>query len=224
MTNDGDLTERFEWVRQSLRRLASTLPAERVFGAQAHQFTLDPPASEDEVRSFEQEHRIVLPADYRAFLTRVGNGGAGPFYGVFRLGEMDDNLGTAPWREADIMVGVLARPFPHTAAWNDLSGYPTEPDDWDPDTDPDLFEDAQDAFDRRYWATDQVNGAIPICHEGCALRDWLVVTGPEAGHVWHDARTEFGGLEPISIGDQGRVSFLDWYFSWLNEALAASPT
>ena len=47
---------------------------------------------------------------------------------------------------------------------------------------------------RRYWVP--VDGAIPVCHEGCAVRDWLVVSGPEAGRVWHDATADMKGWSP----------------------------
>ena len=49
------------------------------------QLQLNNPVSEPDVASFEQKHGISLPPDYREFITRVGNGGAGPFYGVFAL-------------------------------------------------------------------------------------------------------------------------------------------
>jgi hypothetical protein len=62
-------------------------------------------------------------------------------------------------------------------------------------------------------------GAIPICHLGCALRQWLVITGPEAGNVWCDDRADRGGLYPLQQGRLKRVSFLKWYRSWLNGAL-----
>src|SRR6266404_2538792 len=75
----------------------------------------------------------------------------------------------------------------------------------------------------RYWNSENVNGAIPICHKGCAYRDWLVVSGPEAGHVWHDARADQAGLYPVAIATKKRGTFLDWYMHWLHGALAMLP-
>jgi len=130
---------------------------------------------------------------------------------------MDDCFDFRKWKEGDGFVGKLSKPFPHKKPWNDLTGEPEETDDEEE------YEKALEAFDERYWTPDNVNGAIPICHEGCANRDWLVVTGPEAGHVWHDARTDQKGLYPIAIGKKKRVTFLEWYVDWLNQALAKLP-
>lgn len=97
-------------LRQQLARLARKHPD--VFGADSHDFEVNEPLSEREVAKFERKHGIALPAEYRWFITNVGNGGAGPFYGVFAFGEMDDNS----WSEEDGFVGTLSRPFPHTGA------------------------------------------------------------------------------------------------------------
>ena len=37
---------------------------------------------------------------------------------------MDDGHDLRPWQENDGFVGQLAEPFPHTSAWNDLTGNP----------------------------------------------------------------------------------------------------
>jgi hypothetical protein len=42
------------------------------------------------------------------------------------------------------------------------------------------YERQLDGFENRYWSASVMNGAIPKCHEGCALRIWLVVTGEQA--------------------------------------------
>ena len=83
------------YIRESLRRLARLQP--KIFGADAHGFILNPRLREIEVAAFEEKHRISLPADYRHFITEIGNGGAGPYYGVFPLGYMDDAFDVAPW-------------------------------------------------------------------------------------------------------------------------------
>jgi hypothetical protein len=68
---------------------AALLPLSEIqapsFGADAHHFQMNPTMPEFEASAFEQERNVVLPPDYRQFLTRIGNGGAGPFYGVFPL-------------------------------------------------------------------------------------------------------------------------------------------
>jgi len=88
-------------------------------------FLLNPVLPEQEVLAFAQRYQIELPADYRYFLTTVGNGGAGPFYGIFPLGQAD-GLGHSleSWAEADEFVGKRSEPFTLTNSWNDLDGRP----------------------------------------------------------------------------------------------------
>lgn len=69
-----------------------------VFGSSSHQYFLDKPLELIEVEQFECEYNIVLPDDYKKFISEVGNGGinyensvvgnsgAGPNYGIFKLG------------------------------------------------------------------------------------------------------------------------------------------
>jgi hypothetical protein len=204
----------FEGIRNDLERLRTSRFKPYVFGADSHKYILRPPLSESEVVLFERKHGIALPSDYRQFLIKVGNGGAGPYYGVFSLGEMDDGYGHALWKENDGLVGILSRPFPHLEPWNDL---PDEPNYDEPNQEE--LERQVNAFDESYWNPQNVNGAIPICHLGCARRQWLVVTGPEAGHIWCDDRVDRCGLYPLSSPNSTRVTFFQWYRAWLDEAI-----
>jgi SMI1/KNR4 family protein SUKH-1 len=202
-----DFTARVEHGLGELRRHDPN--GKKVFGADTHRYLLQPPVHETVVAAFERKHSIRLPADYRAFLAELGNGGAGPYYGVFRLGEMDDNFDCKPW-EVGELVGAPAKSFPHKEQWN-LSA--------------DELERIQDSDDddeilRTYWTP--VEGAIPLCHRGCALRDWLAVSGPEAGHVWHDATADFAGWSPHALPGGGHMTFADWYVAWLDKALQSA--
>jgi hypothetical protein len=123
---------------------------------------------------------------------------------------MDDGFGHKPWAENGGFVGVLSRPFPHTGPWNDLSAESVydESRSGDPAYEEE-YEWLHDAWeDQVYWSAANVNGAVPICHLGCAMRQWLVVTGPEAGKVWDDDRTDHGGLTPLRRPGGERVTFL----------------
>jgi hypothetical protein len=114
----------FTAIRDGLRRLRETTAPLKVFGLESHGFCTHPPLVEQTVRDFEAQHRVTLPPEYRGFLIHVGNGGAGPAYGLFKLGEMDNGSGHKVWTEVVDFVGVLARPFPHTGSWNDLTEEP----------------------------------------------------------------------------------------------------
>lgn len=189
-----------------------------VFGADVHGFRSNPPLPQADIVEFERKHQVTLPPDYRQFLTCVGNGGAGPFYGIFPLGKIDDNFDLRAWQEEDGMVGVPSKPFPLEEGWNDLSTIPKEDI---ADRDKSEYDLEMDAFDRMYWNTSLVNGAIPICHEGCALRIWLVITGIQAGYLWEDKRSEHGGLMPLRLADGSSATFTGWYDEWMNACLAA---
>jgi hypothetical protein len=201
----------------TLERLKTHRPA--VFGGEAHGFRLNPRLTEADVQGFERDHRVALPPDYRQFLTDVGNGGAGPFYGVFPLGQMDDGWGFGEWKENDGFVGVVSQPFLLETTWNDLSCMPN----------PELsnrkqseYEGQMELFEQTYWSATLMNGAIPICHEGCAMRIWLVVTGGQAGTLWEDKRSEYAGLHRIRLADGSPATFARWYEKWLDQCVAIS--
>lgn len=76
------------WVgklRKQLKRAGEKDPDLTRFGADSHKYQLNPPASEETIAAFETRFGISLPEGYRDFLLRMGNGGAGPFYGLYSL-------------------------------------------------------------------------------------------------------------------------------------------
>ena len=85
-----------------------------VFGSAVHDYKLNPPIPVSTIEEFEARHGIRLPDDYRHFVTEIGNGGAGPYYGLFPFGQQDDGLS---WEQGDL-IGDVAQPFPHVEAWN----------------------------------------------------------------------------------------------------------
>lgn len=199
-------------IRDALRRLKAA--GSTIFGANGHHFTLNPPLTEADVQAFERQHAITLPTDYRRFLIEIGNGGAGPTYGIFPLGLFDGSgASLEPWGD---FVGTLAEPFAHREPWNDLTG---SPDNALEDTDEDEYWRRVTAFEARYYSASVMNGALPICTIGCALRIWLVVTGEEAGRVWYDYRADYRGIGPEITRDGIPATFGAWYMEWLEEAL-----
>jgi hypothetical protein len=183
------------------------------------QVQLNAPLSEAEIASFEQKHGIFLPTDYRQFITCIGNGGGGPFYGVFPLGFMDDNFNMRQWHENDGFVGTLSKPFSFEDEWNDVSGMPK--DDL-LSQDEDVYRKQMEAFESTYWSSNLMHGAIPICHEGCALRIWLIVSGKQAGKLWEDRRSEYKGLKPVRLIDGSQATFSGWYKEWLDSSFATA--
>lgn len=74
-----------EKAREIVALAHDTDPEYRDFGANIHKYELNPPAKLSEVRKFEKEYNIKLPEGFVQYLTEVGNGGAGPFYGIYSL-------------------------------------------------------------------------------------------------------------------------------------------
>ena len=190
-----------------------------VFGSGRHRYKLNPTMHEPEIRQFERAHSVTLPSEYRSFLLECGNGGAGPYYGLFPLGYFDGSGGPLEtWSEGDGFAGILSRPFPHETAWRLPS---------DRYTPPDLFRCAEEekiwyqTLNDETWRPELIAGAFPICHQGCAVRNCLVISGAERGKVWVDDRANDNGIFPETSETSERVGFLEWYESWLDESLAA---
>lgn len=204
-------------VRNALEALDRRDPKRRLHGAWEHVYQLNPPLPLGVLEAFEAEHGITLPEDYKYFLTTIGNGGAGPAYGLLSFGEYDEGV----WSDGRL-VGDVGQPFPYAAAWNlpesfwsqepDLpSGTPVEEEDR-------LLEAWHAIVEREYWNPQRMNGAIPICHRGCALRQWLVVHGLQRGYVWNDDRADCAGVSPLTDAEGQPMTFRDWYIDWLEKA------
>lgn len=202
-----------------LQRLSRKDRKRRIFGSAAHNYTLNEPIAPAEIEAFETEHDVSFPDDYRTFITEIGNGGAGPVYGLFPFGQHDDG----PW-DGGQLVGDLGQPFPHTESWNLEKSFwknePNIPEGISPEEEDRLWEEWDKLLFAQYWNPEIMNGAIPICHVGCALRQWLVVNGEQRGYVWDDLRADHGGLKPI-VDESGQgITFSAWYMNWLEESEA----
>lgn len=193
----------------------------RVFGAAVHNYELQPPLSPSVIEEFEKEHGVTLPEDYRHFITQIGNGGAGPFYGLFPFGQLDDRRTLRSWDEG-CLIGEVSQPFPHAAAWNLPDSFweqqPDPPADIPIEEEHEMCEAWDKLLEEHYWKPTLMNGAIPICHKGCALWQWLVLHGELRGYVWDDMRADYGGIAPVRDAHGNQVTFTDWYLSWLDEA------
>ena len=153
--------------------------------------------------AFEDRYRIKLPSDYRAFVTCVANGGAGPAYGMFTLEET-----VTQWRFAEVPEDFVGTPFPHTQAYNPYR---------DPQVEP--YREAakrgdSSAAEAKRRLLYQAAGTLVLCHEGCGYLHLLVVAGPAFGQMWLDGRCSDQGFVPL------RVGFFDWYERWLDNTLA----
>ena len=76
-----------------LIRLASTAKelddGLKQYGSDLHRHEFAPVAALSDVRDFEERHNIKLPQSYVEFLTQVGNGGAGPDFGLLSLQQLE---------------------------------------------------------------------------------------------------------------------------------------
>src|SRR5262245_51822144 len=79
-------------IHQGLAQLASADPKFALFGASTHHYCLNPPLPEEEVILFEKRFGVRLPNEYREFVKEVGDGGAGPVYGVWSLNQIEEEL------------------------------------------------------------------------------------------------------------------------------------
>ena len=195
--------ERVERVATELRSAA--LRDVRPFGVEAHRFRLLPQVMESEIRKFETRYGISLPAEYRAFLVRVGRGGAGPAYGLIDFNE------AARYEREDLPDDIVGATFSLTEAYN-------------PYDDPALAAywqregrgkaSREDHHDRSAAKAKEISGTLVLCHEGCGHLHLLVVNGPASGQMWFDSTVSDGGYGPLG------ATFLDWYERWLDDALA----
>jgi HEAT repeats/SMI1 / KNR4 family (SUKH-1) len=127
------------------------------FGSNSHGFRLNHPLSEADLQAFETSHNIRLPDDYRMFLAHAGNGGAGPYYGIFPLDKWDD---FADWVVDEKPDNFLSLPCPLHSKM-------------------DLTEDWEDGFVEGT----AYQGTLSLGSQGCTYAMQLIVSGSAVGQV-----------------------------------------
>jgi hypothetical protein len=195
-------------VRQKIEQLKALDKDLKLFGADHHRYEFNPPLEQEALSSFEERNGISLPRDYRDFVLKLGNGGAGPYYGIYPL-LLDYSIDHRMKGNNRIDLSV---PFPHSKDWDP---------DWPHEIDWDRGERPSHELVDDYIGTAHISGALCICHYGCGDFFLLVVNGSEKGNIWVDGRTNYAGIFRGGLEDGERlVTFSRWYLNWLDRSLA----
>lgn len=214
-------TEQIHRIKEKVNQLKSLDQDLEIFGADTHEYILNPTVSIEDVTQFEKENKVTLPKDYLAFITEVGNGGMGPFYGLQALTEASVN-------EEELMItgksttSLLQKPFPHSSLWNPLAELESldakiENASGDDELEEQLYEKRLALIS----GEEHDYGRLNLCDFGCGITIFLVVAGNQKGFMWTDDRINDGGLYPsIELENINSLTFLDWYELWLDNSIS----
>ena len=195
------------------QKLAQAKEADKnleVFGADAHQYHLNPPVSEAEVLAFEKKYGVQLPECYRAFMLTIGDAKAkksdfiaGPYFGLYAFGTSVDSL-------------LYEKIETYLKAPCNLSPDMTQ-EEWDALTDPLLpSEEEDEEDDDKYFAerAKVFGGLLPLGSQGCTYEHALVLNGKYAGRV---VNVDLDLAQPKFAFE---TNFLDWYERYLDEVIS----
>lgn len=208
MPTNSELSEQILRIKEKFSRLKSLDKNLKTFGSRLHKFELNEPLDLGTISIFEEKYHIKLPPEYSLFLQQIGNGGAGPAYGLVKL---ENSLFADMDNPKEENLVDPAQPFPHT-----------EPQIMMTEDDEDEFDDDEfdDEIDEK-WNEPQHNfGILRLCNLGCGIFTSLVVNGQEYGNMWIDDRSSEAGIYPYCKTNDfsERVNFLDWYEIWLDQS------
>ena len=195
------------------QKLAQAKDADKnleVFGADAHQYHLNPPVSEAEVLAFEKKYGVQLPECYRAFMLTIGDAKAkksdfiaGPYFGLYAFGTSVDSL-------------LYEKIETYLKAPCNLSPDMTQ-EEWETLSDPLLpSEEEEEEDDDKYFAelAKVFGGLLPLGSQGCTYEHALVLNGKYAGRV---VNVDLDFAQPKFAFE---TNFLDWYERYLDEVIS----
>lgn len=156
----------------------------------------DKPYPVEKVEAFEKEKGIILPLEYKRFITTFAGSGTQPFYGLMPLFDGED--------EPDV-----GKKFLYTIR-KPLNVYILSKEEY-----------AHIYIDRTV-NVDQ--GYVMLTHEGDAMYSILVVNtdGPETyGTVWFYDLADDAGIYPLKNPATDKpMGFLDWFEYYVDKTLA----
>lgn len=195
--NNETQLKRAETIKRKLIQANEKDLDREIFGASSHQYKMNSPLSTSELEQWQTEHGITLPACYVQFLTEIGNGGAGPYYGIYTLAQ------ATSYTEKEAMTGkCVLYPDMDKEEWNRL----IEP-----------LINEEDISDSEYdIACNKVlGGMLNIGTQGCEYEMYLVLEGEQKGKIIYTS--SFYEDHPFFFVYED--NFLDWYERWLDEII-----
>lgn len=176
-----------------------------LFGASKHKYRLNPPISETTVRKVEERYGFQLPEDYVHFITKIGNGGAGPDYGIMSF---EDSLLTkdkSNFQEA-YRSGLKKPCLLRQVRPEEIEDYAFSKEAYEKN--PDKFfvcvqehgESDDDCFDNVFFT---------LGTHGCQYDFGLVVSGERKGQVF-DTDNEQSYIFAASSFDEFYRQWLEW--------------
>ena len=214
--------EQLHRIQQKLSQAKAADKDLEVFGAETHEYHLNPPVSEAEVLAFEKKYGVSLPEDYRAFVQTIGDAKAqkldtmaGPYYGLYAFGTQVNDL-VYDQTETYLKAPCALSPDMTEEEWEALSS-PLLMDD-EEDEDFENYEQEEDETQTEEDYTQQCGkvfgGLLPLGSQGCAYYHALVLTGPYAGRV---VNVNWDLIQPTFAFE---TNFLDWYERYLDEVIS----
>jgi len=214
--------QHIERIQEKLKHLRQRDTTYQVFGANRHGYRLNSCLSLEQLDALEQRYHLSLPEEYQLFLQYIGDGGAGPYYGIYPIEQalqetFEDQLDDSPIKGPD----YFQQPFmpPSSAKMTEEQG------------------------------THSFFGLLRIAEIGCDGYCYLVVSGEERGTIWTDwediwLSPEYGRapsslrLIPPQVWNcldgqhnnqfvdyllsptySHRLTFFQWYEDWLDKEL-----
>ncbi|MCI8629552.1 MAG: hypothetical protein HFE57_08665 [Firmicutes bacterium] len=198
--------EEVERILEQARRIDPRL---EMFGASNHQYRLGLPVDLTFVRSIEEEYHFQFPEDYVQFITEVGDGGAGPGYGLYPFGYYSTEAeSTKETKTREIYLHGLGRELqllPVDPEW--LKNFCISKEDYKKNPEK-YFQGSRGSFN---WHNDVLYGPYGFFHlgtYGCWRNFGLITAGERRGQVFiHDTEGAF---------ELEASSFQAFYQDWLD--------
>ena len=205
-------------IQQKLAQAKAADKNLEVFGADAHQYHLNPPVSEAEALAFEEKYGVQLPECYRAFMLTVGDANAekkdfiaGPYFGLYVFGTCVDEL---LYEETETYLKAPCNLSPDMTQeeWEALTDNLLKAeDDGELEEDGYVIEVEDDYFAER---AKVFGGLLPLGSQGCTYEHALVLNGKYAGRV---VNVDLDLAQPKFAFE---TNFLDWYERYLDEVIS----
>lgn len=181
-------------------------PEYKIFGANHHHWKFGEPVDMQKIRDFERDLNVKLPEAFVRYLTELGNGGAGPYYGIYSLEKIRENSAYSETMHLPVMLD-----HSRTAEyWTDFAKrYEALEDQFD------LLDEVQ-LQEYQHMQLSVMAGGIFINTPGCTMNSLLMCRGAAAGEVF---MIDFDYLHMIREEPYCYGKFEDWMIKEMKKSL-----